>query len=249
LARIGGESEVDLAQHGREIVPELLRVHTPDDFELQLLDGSWLRAQDGHVAVELTGQLVPLDGDSSSTGVVQRRLDTLARRAEHHKLELPAWAQGEGRGRAMVRRSVDLYTDLGIERVSLLAVDTGRYVWAASGFSFADERARRDVVEGVEDAAELLGLDLADLDHDECDPWDIAFLPPIMNMSLRDALEVLAPDELEDLELHADALDAPPPRPGKLLLLAEAVPGWRGVLDLRAFDGNRGLETFYDYTD
>ena len=35
----------------------------------------------------------------------------------------------------MLRQSVDLYVELGIERVSLLAVDTCRYVWAAAGFS------------------------------------------------------------------------------------------------------------------
>jgi hypothetical protein len=157
LSRLGRDSAIDLVERGREIVPELLEVYTPTDFELRLLDGSWLRALDGEVMVELTAELLPL-GLAGETGVVERRLDTASRHVHHDKLELPSPAQGVGRGRAMLRQSVDLYVELGIERVSLLAVDTGRYVWAAAGFSFLDDEARTGVVGAIDDAAELLDL-------------------------------------------------------------------------------------------
>ena len=66
-----------------------------------MLDGSWLRAGDGHIIIELTAELAPLNGVAASSGVIQRRIDTLARHAEHAKLELPEEARGEGRGRCL----------------------------------------------------------------------------------------------------------------------------------------------------
>jgi hypothetical protein len=225
LARLGGTTEIDLALDGQTLVPELLRVYTPNDFELRLLDGSWLRAKDGHVALELTAELVPLHDVAKTTGVIQRGLDTMARRAIHHKLELPESAQGEGRGRSLLRESVDLYAGLGIETVHLRAVDKGRYVWAAAGFAFQDEESRADVLRGLDVTTELLDLGLADLDPTTCEPWDIAYLPALPEISLRDALEVLSPELLEDPDLNADDLDHGLDRPGKLLLLADLVDG------------------------
>ncbi len=115
----------------------------------------------------------------------------------------------------MLRQSVDLYVELGIERVSLLAVDTCRYVWAAAGFSFLDDDARTGVVGAIDDAAELLDLGLADLDPESCEPWEIAFLPEVPDISLGEALEVLSPSLVERTGNDADIFNQPLERPGR----------------------------------
>jgi len=83
LSRIGRDSAIDLVERGREIVPELLEVYTPNDFELRLLDGSWLPALDGEVMVELTAELLPLS-------VSSRGLRRLARRGPRGPFTKPA---------------------------------------------------------------------------------------------------------------------------------------------------------------
>jgi hypothetical protein len=105
------------------------------------------------------------------------------------------------------------------------------------------------VVSGIEFAAELLGLPILDLDAESVEPWQIAFMPPAEDLTVRDALEALDPEGLEALGDSTDNLDAPLDRPGKVLLLAEEVPGWQGRLDLRPSDNNPGLEVLYAYTD
>jgi GNAT superfamily N-acetyltransferase len=249
FSRIGSAEPIDLAEEGQAVVPELLAAYTPPGFELHVLDGSVLWVVEGGVVADLSAELVPESEDAALTGVIQRRIDTTQGRAIHLKFELPEFAQGQGRGRRVLRASADLYVALGISQIELTAVDKGKYVWAAAGFSFANDQSRAEVIDGIEFAAELLGLTLIDLDRDRIEPWEIAFMPPAEGLTVRDALEALDPEGLELAQGAVDNLDAPLDRPGKVLLLADEVPGWQGYLDLRPSDDNPGLDTFYAYTD
>ena len=230
-------------------MPELLDAYTPPDFALRVLDGSALWIEEGALVAELSAELEPLSGELEGTGVVQRRIDTRRGKADHFKFQLPEAAQGAGRGRWVLRASVELYQALGITEIGLTAVDKGKYVWAAAGFAFATEESRGEVLDGIEFAAELLGISLADLEPDRIEPWQIAFMPPADDFTIRDALEALDPEGLEAVRDQADNLGEPLDRPGKVLLLADEVPGWQGHLDLRPSDDNPGLEYLYAYTD
>ena len=153
------------------------------------MDGSWLSLGDGALVVDLSAELRPRGIGIEETGVLQRRLDTGSGVASHRKLELPADVHGQRRGRVMLRRSVDVYAELGIERVRLTAVDIGRYVWAAAGFSFYDEDSRGHVTSMLEHLANELGL-VIELDAPTCQPWDIAYMRPASDVSWREACEL-----------------------------------------------------------
>jgi hypothetical protein len=249
LSRLDSSGLVDLAEDGPRIVPELLDAYTPPDFKLLVLDGSAMWIEEGALVAELSAELQPVSSELEGTGVIQRRVDTRRGKADHFKFELPEAAQGAGRGRRVLRASVELYQALGVTEIRLTAVDKGKYVWAAAGFSFATEEGRAEVLEGIEFAAELLGISLADLDPDGIQPWQIAYMPPADAFTIRDALEALDPEGLEAVRDQADNLDEPLDRPGKVLLLADEIPGWQGRIDLRPSDDNPGLEYLYAYTD
>ena len=249
LQRLKSSTPLDLAEDGQAAVPELLAAYTPEGFELHVHPGSTLWIVHGLVIAELSAELHPLSPAVEGSGVIQRRIDTTRGKADHIKFELPEAAQGEGRGRRLLRASVELYQALGIEEIELTAVDTGKYAWAAAGFAFRTDESRQEVFAGIEFAAELLGLTLADLEPETVEPWQIAFMPPAGDFTVRDALEAFDPEGLEAISGSADNLDDPLDRPGKTLLLADEVPGWQGVLDLRPSDENFGLEQLYAYTD
>ena len=120
-------------------------------------------------------------------------------------------------------------------------VDAGRYVWAAAGFSFRTDEDRRDVVRGVEELAEAIGLPVLDLDPGTCEPWEIAYMPPVPDVTWGEAIDLLDPGLAEQPQA-ADIWGDPLDRPGKLLLLAEEMPSWGGTLDLRLYEGNVGLD-------
>jgi hypothetical protein len=132
---------LDLAEYGHVAVPELLAAYTPEGFELRVHTGSTLWIVDGLAIAELSAELVPLSRHIEGTGVIQRRIDMTRGKADHVKFELPETAQGQGRGRRVLRASVELYEALGIDEIELVAVDKGKYVWAAAGFRFATRRA------------------------------------------------------------------------------------------------------------
>jgi hypothetical protein len=143
LQRLQSSEPLDLAEYGHAAVPELLAAFTPDGFELHVQPGSTLWIVDGLVVAELTAELEPVSPAIGGTGVIQRRIDMTQGRADHIKFELPEAAQGEGRGRRVLRASVELYRALGIDEVELTAVDRGKYVWARQDSRSAPRRAGR----------------------------------------------------------------------------------------------------------
>jgi hypothetical protein len=85
-------------------------------------------------------------------------IQTAAAVAHHNFFTLPPLDQGHGKGRRVVRRSLDLYDELGLERVRLLAVDIGTYVWAMAGFDFESREDRQRVMDATLAFAQELGF-------------------------------------------------------------------------------------------
>ena len=64
----------------------------------------------------------------------------------------------------MLGRSVLIYEQLGMTRVSLSAVDIGRYVWAACGFSFISDHDRSVVTRRLTELETETGVPISGRD-------------------------------------------------------------------------------------
>lgn len=240
-----GRSRVDLSKEAG-VAAEFIDALTPSGMHLEIHSGSELKVSDNHLELSLSANLVPATSElGDEAGVVERRFWTSSGQVRHQKLELPQLAQGQFRGRRILRKSVALYQSIGLESIQLTAVDVGRYVWAAAGFSFANEGDRRTVARSIQTLIAEAGLPLEDLDIDRVEPYDIASAVPTSTLSLGEWCDLL---ELEPSDDDRDYLDKPLDRPGKLLLLAEQTPPWQGKIDLRKDESNIGLRALDVYT-
>lgn len=118
--------------------PSLLDSFMPEGFGMYVHKGSEIvRDGDSDVRVNLTAQLQPSVFEpferlgTTHTGPLQRSFSTRDRTAHHVVMRLPEGWTDQGRGRSVIVKSTSLYRNLGIESVSLQAVDTGIYAWAA----------------------------------------------------------------------------------------------------------------------
>jgi hypothetical protein len=245
LDQFGERDRIDLRQ---EMLPRLLEL-LPPDLGVHVQPGSIAtREGDADVRVELTGLLQPdLFGPDNAlgkkqVGPIHRTLNTATRTARHHVLQVPAAWRGQHRGRRAIRSSVGLYRALGIERVSLVAVDIGRYVWGMCGFDFASDAGRAHVLRTVVDFAQdvlAIDLDIGELRY----PWEIGSIEG--EITLAEIADALGAGELNLPMGIADKLHEPM-RLGKALLLFSPVGGWEGALDVR--DGSLGHAQLLRYT-
>jgi hypothetical protein len=228
LDQFAGRDRIDLRE---EQLPRLLDL-LPPDFGIWLHEGSVAMLDgDGDVRIEFSGMVQPdLFGAFSSlgrtqTGPMHRTISTRGRSARHHVFRLPPAWTGQMRGRLAVRQSVELYRALGVDEVSLVAVDDGRYAWAMCGFDFATQRDREDVFRASVAFADRMDieLDLGDVYHS----WELASTEG--DVTLRDVAHALGVTDLNLPELVDDKLDSPM-RIGKALMMFSDVPGWEGRL-------------------
>lgn len=214
--------------------PELYDAFEPPGFELLISRdaGSGVFAHEGDaLTIKVCGELLPEGTDptdpDTETGDIERVIQTDPRFARHNYFKLPEGNQGRGLGREVLRRSVSLYDRLGLQRVSLWAIDVGCYVWAMSGFEFqrAADRARvMDVA--VPFAGELgYGIEAGAIQH----PWQFDDLEA--STTLRE-IAVVREEVLAETPRIAELLDEPIRLGKALLLFSDANLGWWGELDL-----------------
>jgi hypothetical protein len=235
-----------MVEAGDDTFQDVLQPFTPPGFRLLPLQGSILTtAPNEGVRLELTGRLVPEDDPDGPTGVIERVVDSGARRARHEKFELPAEWTGQARGRVVTRQSALFYDELGVEEVTLTAVAYGRYVWAMCGFDFRTDEDRAEVLAAVDEFAQILDLSLFDLDQVE-HSWEIATIESKRTLTLADIAEATG----EALESEAASAEAKEEiLPGKALLLFSELPGWEGRLDLSRAGDNPGRDQLFLYTE
>ena len=231
LKRLNGNESLRIT---RDAFPELYNAYRVDGFDLMLNSdmscGVWRRAGDA-LTIRFFAELIPEGMDSTDpeleTGAIQRVIQTGANCAHHHWFVLPQGFRGRGSGRQTLRRTVDLYDALGLERVRLTAVEVGTYMWAMCGFDFASERERLTVLSAAEDFARQLGfgIDVSSIQY----PWELDDLDE--ETSLRDIAAVR--QEVIRGSPRIDAQLDEPIRLGKALLLhSDAGKGWSGILNL-----------------
>lgn len=231
LGRLNGKESVRIT---RDEFPELYSAYSVDGFDLMLssdMQCGITRRPGDELTIRFFAELLPAGMDSTDpeieTGAIQRVIQTGASCAHHHWFVLPPEFRGRGRGRQTVRRTVDFYDALGLERVRLTALEVGTYMWAMCGFDFASERERLTVLSAAEDLARKLGfgIDISSIQF----PWQLDDLDE--ETSLRDIAAVR--QEGIKANPRIDALLDEPMRLGKALLLhSDAAKGWSGVLDL-----------------
>lgn len=65
----------------------------------------------------------------------------------HHSLfEIPKELNGKGSAKEVMAKSFALYEKIGVKKVTMHAVDVGKYVWAALGFKASEPSERKKVV-------------------------------------------------------------------------------------------------------
>jgi hypothetical protein len=249
LERLVTRREVDLhelVKAGDPLMNDLLAVYTPRDFSIAPLPGSAVRVSEFGLELHLTAQLVPPRGEAHSdvVGVIERHFDTGAGWARHEKFELPPEWVGQGRGRLVTRESALLYEQLGIQEVTLTAVDYGRYVWAMCGFDFRVDEEREGILAAIEEFAEYLGLPLSDLESCE-HAWDIGSIEG-EPLTMRQIAEGTG-EPVEESRDRADSLDEKM-LPGKALLLFSDYEGYEAILRLGSGDP-AGRDQLLYYTD
>jgi hypothetical protein len=242
--RLGAHERVDIRDEPA-LVAEVLRAWTPDGLELDVLAGSELRRDpEERLILTLSAELIPSDRDAGEHGSVERQLFLGSGVARHIRLELPAYAQQQEKGRRMLGRSVLIYEQLGMTRVSLSAVDIGRYVWAACGFSFISDHDRSVVTRRLTELETETGVPISGRDWDTLEPYEIAYAESDDPLPLRDWLEILG----EHDEYAQQDLDRLVTRPGKLFLLSSQMPGWDGALAIGPAEKTFGYELMRRYT-
>jgi hypothetical protein len=220
----------------------VLNAWTPDGLELDVLAGSELR-RDPKERLILTLSANLLSG-AREHGSIERQLFLGSGVARHIRLELPLSAQRQEKGRHMLGRSVLAYEQLGLTRISLSAVDVGRYVWAACGFSFSSEHDRVAVTQRLTELETESGIPISGPAWDTLEPYDIAYAESVDPLLLRDWLEILD----EPADYPDEELDQLVTRPGKLLLLHDRTPGWDGALAIGSAEHTLGYELMRRYT-
>lgn len=210
-----------------------------------MLAGSELR-RDPHerLILTLSATLVPADRGGGEHGSIERQLLIGSGLARHIRLELPQSAQRQEKGRHMLGRSVLVYEQLGLRRISLAAVDVGRYVWAACGFSFTNERDRMTIAQRLDELQNETGIPISGPPRETLEPYEIAYAESEDPLRLRDWLEILD----EPADYPDDELDRLVTRPGKLLLLNNRTPGWDGELRIGSAAETYGYELMRRYT-
>jgi len=244
--RLGQRERADVRDEP-ELVIEVLGAWTPDGMRIDVLAGSELR-RDPHEGLVLTLAAEFVPGEHGPFGLdhgsIERQLFLGAGVARHIRLELPAYAQQQEKGRRMLGRSVLIYEQLGMTRISLAAVDVGRYVWAACGFSFTNEHDRSAVARRLAELETESGIPIAGADPNTLEPYEIAYAESDEPLPLRDWLEILG----EHDEYSDEDLDRLVTRPGKLFLLSDRMPGWDGALAIGAAEKTFGYELMRRYT-
>jgi len=242
--RLGARDRVDIRDEP-DLVIEVLTAWTPNGLELDVLAGSELRRDpDEGLILTLTGEFVPGDPGAHGHESIERQLFLGSGVARHIRLELPQSAQQQEKGRHMLGRSVLVYEQLGLTRISLSAVDVGRYVWAACGFSFTSEHDRGVLARRLADLETESGIPISGPAWNTLEPYDIAYAESRDPLRLRDWLEILD----EPADYPSEELDQLVTRPGKLLLLHHRTPGWDGTLEIGSQAHTMGYELMRRYT-
>ena len=247
---MGGRDRVSLADE-LATFPELMDAFAPAGFALYVHRGSQITLDgDDHLRVDLAARLQPAVFQAfeqlgrTQTGPIERAFSTRHAAARHRVLRIPrAWA-GLGRGRALLRQHVELYDALEINRVSLQAVNVGRYVWGMCGFDFVTERDREHVVYACQEFAEELDyhVDLSGIAH----PWELGAIGSVDgDVTLREIAGARG-WSVDVGSVQEERLDRPM-RLGKALMLFSRYEGWEGMLDLR--DGTAGRIQLMRYSE
>ena len=149
---------------------------------------------------------------------------------DHRNLQLHPDAQGKGIAKKLMREAVDLYEDMGIKRVDLLAnIDTGAYAWARYGFA-PRERVwfrLRDII----NAKFVKWQRVAISEHTPISSDDVARLNKILHSTDPKAIWQLA-----DFEAGGEKI-------GKELMMGET---WPGSLDL---NDKEAMARFHAYVN
>jgi len=234
--RTHGTGDVLETQDEDLALPMLIETFEPEQTQLVFGAGEGMHAmidEDNDIRVSFSASF--LDTAGNEIGTIGRTIDTGRKSVSHDALLLDRSRQGEGITSRMMRRSLTLYDELGIEEININARFSGRYVWTLFGFDFASK----------EEAAAVYWPSLAlhqklrsvpsfptqqRLAHAWDYPVELDFDDQGRDITVtRDALvDALGPDYIRKPS------DLPDEMPMSMALLAHGYSkGWTGRLDLR----------------
>lgn len=240
VERLQPGERVSLQEYERHF-PEVIDPFVPTGFRHVVRYGSAIRRVEDELDVELSLEFWPARTRRSApvTCSARRAFNTADTQAHHVYLQIGDALQGHGIGRRLVRSALALYEALGIVDVDLVAMDIGRYAWAMCGFDPAPD-VRSEVLQGINEAALILGFELEGLDQIEF-LWDLDQIDEYMTG--RELVETLGGIEVP--AILTDDLDVPI-RLGKALLLCSRTERWHGKLEI---GNNPGYDQMMLYTD
>jgi GNAT superfamily N-acetyltransferase len=229
-----GDRKVGIGRDGAAEFPWLFEPYRQADLDLAIELAS-VRVRDGDLELDLVADVIDRRLGGQAVGAFRRAVRRGS--ALHHSSLTYEPFQRQGIARRVLSASVFLYDSLGIARVQLNAVGAGRYVWARSGFDFAERvlggESEPPAVARLRELASRLGHDLGAT----CCSWEIAGrreeVPPGVFVARGGSLKFLG-----------SPTDCEGPL-GRVLFLCAGVGDWDGVLDLRP--GSPGRHQFERY--
>jgi SPP1 gp7 family putative phage head morphogenesis protein len=191
--------------------------------------------EDGEAMIEFDGAITSDDGRKIGTFTRKLVLEDGDFVATHDYYKIEDSKQGKGTSYRMMKRSIELYDSVGVDRIEVHTEWVGRYTWAIHGFDFADYSEVENRREGLANYLEhRLGMDRAEAR----DAVEHAHLEHAWDFAEFDIGKTVVPDsdvaEREPPTVNDDGFERKGAklavRVGKAFMLD--TPGWDGVLSL-----------------
>jgi hypothetical protein len=153
---LGGDADLKRREN-REAFSEVLAGFTPSGYQLEvnLHLASFVTESQG-CSVELHASLID---ESRRVAQFVRCLFLTPRLAEHRLFRLEEGYRGCGIGVMCLKRAIELYHDLEIDRIRLLAgLQTGTWYWAQCGFRFINPDQRDKMQAWAREVCDAVGV-------------------------------------------------------------------------------------------
>tara|TARA_R110000868_G_scaffold391271_1_gene661212 strand:- start:1013 stop:2470 length:1458 start_codon:yes stop_codon:yes gene_type:complete len=123
-----------LTDEGLSGAERIARVVTKDEVVDALAGGLISDPKDANLSFKANSMFFTAKGGGIAE--ISRRIDLVDMVAHHSILQLDKSAQGSGAGKEILKKSIELYKKIGVQKVVLSAnIDVGGYAWAKYGFA------------------------------------------------------------------------------------------------------------------